>query len=105
MDWPRAASDAACCFGHSMQVDGDDGSIGRPVPRPRLILDPPVRMPDHPAPLPAGMPRGKRIGPDLIHIESARRLPPDDPAGALDRVRIVDAFAPMADPEHRDTAW
>jgi hypothetical protein len=76
-----------------MQVDGDDGSIGRPVPRPRLILDPPVRMPDHPAPLPAGVPRRGRIGPDLVHVVAARRLPADDLAGALDRARIADAVA------------
>jgi hypothetical protein len=48
------------------------------VPRPRLILDPPVRMSDHPAPLPAGVAGGERIGPDLVHFIPDFRLAPDD---------------------------
>jgi hypothetical protein len=38
-----------------------------------------------------------------LHL-SSRRLAPDDLPGAVDRVRIVDAFASLADPEHGGSA-
>jgi hypothetical protein len=40
------------------------------------------------------------FGPDLVHVVTARRPAPDDLPGTLDRVRVVDAFAALADPEH-----
>src|SRR5262245_19500551 len=49
--------------------------------------------------------RGERLGPDLVHVESSGRLALDDPSGAYDRVRVVDSFAAMADPEHDGSAW
>jgi hypothetical protein len=48
-------------------------------------------MPDHPAPLPAGVPRGERFRPDLVHVVAPLWLASDDRPGALDRVGIVDA--------------
>jgi hypothetical protein len=63
----------------------------------RLVFDPPVRMMDQPAPLPAGMARGERLRPDLIDVVPARRLASDDLSGSLDRRRVADAFPSMAD--------
>src|SRR6516165_7660968 len=71
--------------------------VGWARPRMRFVFNPPVRMPDQPAPLPAGMPRGERFGPDLIDVVTARWLAPDDPPGALDRVGVVNPVASMAD--------
>src|SRR5262249_19034028 len=71
--------------------------------RPRLNLNPPVRVPDHPAPRSAGMAGRERIGTDLVHVVAARRLPLDDLPGAFDRVGVVDAFALAADPEYGDS--
>jgi len=51
------------------------------------------------------MPRGERIGPDLIDVVTARRLAPDDPPGALDGVGVVDAFPAVADSEHGRSDW
>src|SRR5262249_47583236 len=69
-------------------------------PRPRLYLDPPVCMPDHPPPLPRRVPRWERNGSDLVHLVLSLRLTPDDLSGALDGVGVVDPFALMADSEH-----
>ena len=68
-------------------------SRARPIPGPGLLIDPPVRMPDHPAPRSAGMPRGERIGPDLVHVVSAWRLAPDDLPGIFVGAGVVDALA------------
>src|SRR5262249_21740705 len=65
-----------------------------------FVFDPPVRMPDQPAPLPAGMAREERCGPDLIDVVTAPWLTADDTPGALDGVGIADSVASMADSEH-----
>lgn len=52
----------------------------------------------------AGVPRGERFGPYLIHVVTPRRLAPDDPPGALDGVRVVDALAALADPVYGGSA-
>jgi hypothetical protein len=57
-------------------------------------------MPHHPAPRPAHVAGSERIGPYLVHVVPARRLAPDDLAGALDGVGVVDAVAFVADSEH-----
>jgi hypothetical protein len=80
-------------------------SVNASSPRQRIILDPPVRMPDHPPPRSAGMPQGKRFSPDLVYVVAARRLAPDDLPSALDRGRVVDAIAFVADPEHGGSEW
>jgi hypothetical protein len=56
-------------------------------------------MPDHPAPLPAGVPGWERIGPDLDDDEPTRRRTLHDLAGPLDGGSVVDAFAPLSDPK------
>src|SRR5262245_48707086 len=71
----------------------------RSIPRVRLVFDPPVRVPDQPAPLPGCMPRGERLGPDLIDVVTPRRLAPDDLPGTLDGDGVVDPIAAVADPE------
>jgi hypothetical protein len=78
--------------------DAGAGSWG--LPRPWLILNPPVRPPDHPTPLPAGVATRERLRADLIHIVAARLLAADDLSGTLDGIGVVDAFALVADPEH-----
>jgi hypothetical protein len=57
-------------------------------------------MPDHAAPLPAGVPRGKRIGPDLINIVTPPWLAVDDRTGTVEGVGVVDAFTALRDSEH-----
>jgi hypothetical protein len=47
----------------------------------------------------------KWLGPYLIHVVSARLLAPDDLAGAIDGVGVVDSFSIVADSEHGDIAW
>jgi hypothetical protein len=42
----------------------------------------------------------ERLGPDLVHIVSARRLDLHDLAGAFDRLGAADALAAAMDPEH-----
>jgi hypothetical protein len=69
-------------------------------PGMRLILDPPVGMPDQMPPLPRRMPRGKRIGTDLIDIVAARPLAAGDRPRAFDRAGGVDPFALTTDTEH-----
>jgi hypothetical protein len=49
--------------------------------------------------------RGERFGPDLIDVVTARLLAPDDPAGALDGVGVVDPFISVADSELGGFAW
>jgi hypothetical protein len=46
------------------------------------------------------VPRRGRLGPHLIHVIAARRLASHDPPGAFNRVRVVDALASLANPEH-----
>jgi hypothetical protein len=36
------------------------------------------------------MARRERVGPDLVHVITSRRLALDDPSRALDRVGVVD---------------
>src|SRR5262249_30435720 len=80
------------------------GAISRSHPRPRLLLDPPVRMPNHPPALPAGVTGWEGLGPDLVHVVAARRLAVDDLPGSADRLGVVDAFASVADTEHGGSA-
>jgi hypothetical protein len=56
----------------------------------RIVFDPPIGMMDQSDPLPVGMPRRERTGPDFIDVVSARWLAPDDLPGAIDGVGIVD---------------
>src|SRR5262245_10644376 len=59
--------------------------------------------PDTPAP--PRMARRERFGSDFIDVGAVRRLAPDDLSGSLNRRRVVDSFAAMADSERGCSAW
>jgi hypothetical protein len=109
-DRPEGAREDLLGLGPVLRIEGRGalegaGSRARPVPRPRLIINLTVRLPDHPAPRSARVPAGGRLHPDLVHVIAAGQLAFDDLAGTLDGVGVVDALAFAADPAPGSSAW
>jgi hypothetical protein len=80
---------------------GEHRPQGRSVsPRIGLSLDPPIRMPDQPAPRPGSVARWKRLRSDFLDTIRPCLQAPHDRKCTVDTIRVADGIAAVYDSKH-----
>jgi hypothetical protein len=70
------------------------------LPRIGLSLDPPIRMPDQPAPRPGSVARRKWLSSDFLDTIRPCLQAPHDRKCTVDSIRVADGIAAVYDSKH-----